>query len=308
MLRHALVWVLLLAVAGCSALTDFSPLDSGVLEDRYRPDDGGTDDAREAGLTCHTGPDTCPSGMVYVPCGQVVIGSDSGEGDEDEMPKHVVSISALCIDLREVTNRDYGDCVSASECEPPRAVASHTRPSYYGNATYDGYPVLSVDWDQARIYCAWRGKRLPTEAEWEKAARGGCETTSPSGCGTEDEKIYPWGDATPTCDLANSVGCVTDTEPVGARPAGASVYGAQDMAGNVQEWVSDWYASNYYSVCAAGDCIDPPGPATGSEKVFRGGAWESTETYLRNANRFRQVPGYADEHLGFRCAAPLIDP
>jgi formylglycine-generating enzyme required for sulfatase activity len=298
----ALLAVLALA-GGCSVLTDFSPPDRDG--DLPPGDDGGRDDGDEAGLSCHTGGNPCPAGSIYVACGSVVLGSDALEGDSDEEPEHVVEVSAYCIDTTEVTNRDYATCVADGACTTPHGPSSATRSSYYTDAAYAGYPVLWVDWSQADVYCRWVGKRLPTEAEWEKAARGGCEAVAPMGCGTEDERVYPWGDDAPTCERANSVGCVGDTDPVGAHPTGASVYGVEDMAGNAQEWVADWYSATIYDACRMGGCIDPSGPPTGSERVFRGGAWESVAAYLRNANRFRQVPGYADEHLGFRCVAPV---
>jgi formylglycine-generating enzyme required for sulfatase activity len=302
-------YALLLAVglvAGCSALTDFSEdkddATTPPADDSGTRDDGG---GAEAGLYCHSGGNPCPSGSVLLPCGPVLMGSDLGEGDSDEEPEHVVNVSAFCMDETEVTNRDYFDCVATSGCSPPYGSNSRTRAAYYGNATYDGFPVLNVDWAQAAAYCGFRGKRLPTEAEWEKAARGGCEVVAPSGCGSEDERTYPWGEADPDCTYANFVACVGDTEAVGAHPAGASPYGVQDMAGNVQEWVADWYAGTYYDLCRTDECIDPTGPPTGSERTFRGGAWDSAAPYVRVANRFRQVDGYANDNLGFRCAADL---
>jgi serine/threonine-protein kinase len=298
-----------LAVGACSALTDFSPIDrpdGWVPPDTTpREDAGGDEGTVEAGLFCHSGPSPCPAGTVLVPCGPVVLGSDPGEGDTDEEPEHHVEVSAFCIDAAEVTNANYAACVAAGACTPPGAVNSATRASYYGNSTYDGFAMVNVTWAQSDAYCLWVGKRLPTEAEWEKAARGGCEVQAPTGCGPEDELTYPWGDDVPTCDHANFVGCVADVDRVQARPLGASPYGAQDLTGNVQEWVSDWYNGTAYDVCRAGTCLDPTGPTLGSEKVFRGGHWESVPGYLRAANRFRQSAGFFDPHTGFRCVAPI---
>ncbi|MBN1770636.1 MAG: SUMF1/EgtB/PvdO family nonheme iron enzyme [Deltaproteobacteria bacterium] len=310
---RGVVVVLAGLVAGaCSALTDFSPIDrpdGWVPPDTTPTDDAGGEVADEGGgeatLHCHDGSNPCPPGTVLVPCGPAVIGSDPGEGDTDEEPGHTVGVSAFCIDAAEVTNAGYATCVTAGHCSPPGSNASATHPSYFGNPTFDSFAMVNVTWTQADTYCAWNGKRLPTEAEWEKAARGGCEIQAPTGCGPEDELTYPWGEAEPTCDHANFVGCVTDVDRVQARPAGASPYGAQDMTGNAQEWVSDWYLGASYDACRLGTCVDPTGPAMGSEKVFRGGHWESVPDYLRAANRFRQDPGFFDSHTGFRCVAPI---
>ena len=193
-----------------------------------------------------------------------------------EAPQHTVYLDAYSIDKYEVANARYQACVDAGGCTAPHDPSSATRTSYYGNPDYAGYPVINVDWGQAETFCAWEGKRLPTEAEWEKAARG------------TDGRIYPWGNQNPTCDLANGVvqgkRCVGDTSPVGSYAAGASPYGVMDMAGNVWEWVNDWYDENYYSHSPASN---PPGPATGDTRVLRGGSWALRR--LRHARRLPQL-------------------
>jgi formylglycine-generating enzyme required for sulfatase activity len=187
--------------------------------------------------------------MVLVPAGSFEMGSNNGFADE--RPVHDVSLAAFYIDQHEVTNEQYAQCVKAGQCERPPWEGSYTHESYYGNPQYDKYPVIGITWGQAGAYCQWREARLPTEAEWEKAARG------------EAGHTYPWGESI-TCQVANyggtkeAEGCVGDTTPVGAYPTGASPYGAYDMSGNVLEWTADWYDINYYAKFHAesGTCLE----------------------------------------------------
>lgn len=152
---------------------------------------------------------------------------------QDSMPAHQVYLSNFWIYKSEVTNRMYSICVNAGECTTPKKISSNTRGDYYFNAAYQDYPVVHVDWYQADQYCQRVGARLPTEAEWEKAARG------------TDARLFPWGNQFPDSSRANVAPFVNDTTRVGTYPLGASPYGAYDMAGNVYEWVSDWFASNH---------------------------------------------------------------
>jgi formylglycine-generating enzyme required for sulfatase activity len=216
---------------------------------------------------------------------------------------------AFLIDRFEATNARYAACVDAEVCRAPGAAGSHTRESYWGAPEFAAYPVVNVSWSDATEYCAWIGRRLPTEAEWELAARGACTVVAPDACGVEDRRQWPWGDAEPTCSLANHRGgtggeCVTggDTDAVGARPGGAGPCGAEDLAGNVAEWVADRHSATYYGdVCASG-CTDPTGPESGGDRVVRGGSWYDGPDRIRVFARRPMGPATRDGMTGFRCA------
>jgi formylglycine-generating enzyme required for sulfatase activity/serine/threonine protein kinase len=237
--------------------------------------------------------------MAWIPAGTFKMGEEEGVGyqecqkyyDEckeawftDEDPIHEVYLDVYAIDIYEVTNELFAECVAAGVCKNPGG-------SDYGNAQYDEHPVVYVSWNDAEAYCEWRGARLPTEAEWEKAARGGLVG-----------KLYPWGDENPICTKGAENGaqynkCNGQTVAVGSFASNG--YGLYDMAGNVWEWVADWYNESYYSQALE---RNPLGPNTGEYRVLRGGSWYSNPYYLRVANRGRGCPDVARYGFGFRCA------
>ena len=220
--------------------------------------------------------------LVYVPAGEFTMGSDS---NSDEQPIHKVTLDAFWIDQTEVTNAMYSLCVKDGGCNPPSSILSWTRDSYYDNSEFDNYPVIYVDWNMAKTYCEWADRRLPTEAEWEKAAR------------SIDGNIYPWGSDAPNNRLLNYNSAVGDTTEVGAYPDGVSIYGALDMAGNVWEWVSSLYKAYPY------DPADGRENLTSSDaRVLRGGTWRDIEDNVRSANRFRDDPTATFNYVGFRCS------
>ena len=236
---------------------------------------------------------------VYVPAGEFLMGSTDAEisqgcgSDTDcinwavnERPQHSVTPDAYWIDQTEVTNAQYARCVVAGSCSEPVNKSSSKRSSYYGNTEFNDYPVIYVNWAQASGYCTWAGGHLPTEAQWEKAARG------------PDGRIYPWGSQAPDANLANFNSIMGDTTKVGSYPSGASIYGALDMAGNVWEWVADWYGS--YSGTSQGN---PTGPASGGDgRVLRGGSWSNSYVnYIRSSLRYGVNPAGQMNIFGFRC-------
>ncbi len=240
--------------------------------------------------------------MRLVPAGEFTMGSNKGYS---EKPIHQVYLDAYYMDTYEVTNTLYEACVNVSVCDLPHETSFRTHSSYYGNSQFNDYPVINVDWYQAKIYCEWRGARLPTEAEWEKAARG------------MDDRSYPWGaffDGTKVnyCDknCNAAVGWVdssyndryAETAPVGSYPNGISPFSLYDMAGNVAEWVADWYSSTYYQIAPF---ENPFGPSNGEFRALRGGSWWDADFNVRTWNRSWLDPDSWDDAVGFRCARSL---
>jgi formylglycine-generating enzyme required for sulfatase activity len=240
--------------------------------------------------------------MRLVPAGEFSMGSENG--DSDERPVHQVYLDAFYMDMYEVTNAAYRACVSAGVCTPPHDTSSATRSIYYGNSQYDNYPVIYVDWEQANTYCEWRGGSLPTEAQWEKAARGTDGRTYPWGNAFDGTKVNfcdkncPFGELDKTVDDGYA-----DTSPVGSYESGKSPYGIYDLAGNVWEWVADWYDPNYY---ASSPSSNPLGPSSGQDRVLRGGSWDVNRYGVRSAYRNYYTPDVINFFsVGFRCARSL---
>jgi len=247
-------------------------------------------------------------GMANIPCGCFDMGENRWDGDDRDLPVHNVCISPFEMDVHEVTNAEYKACVDDGGCTAPAFSSSYTRtpppdPAYYGNPTYDNFPVIYVDWSQATDYCTWAGKRLPSEAEWEYAARGGLAGAHYpwEGTITCDDANYGRESVVPPCrDYCHNGVCDNDTHPVGNyAPNG---YGLYDMAGNVYEWVNDWFDWNYYRYCVDNAIVnDPPGPATGTHRGWRSGSWRFIGGVLV-ADRAYSPPSGASDAKGFRCA------
>lgn len=228
--------------------------------------------------------------LMYVPAGKFTMGIDYGP--PNWQPIHKVTLDAFWIDKTEVTLRMYYLCVEAGVCNEPSNKSSNTHSSYYGNAELDNYPVIYVDWIMAKTYCEWANRRLSTEAEWEKAARGTNADIYRGG-------IFPWGNDEPNNNLLNYYNAVGDTTEVGKYPKGASPYGVLDMAGNVWEWVADWIDDNYYASLGE-DAHNPQGPVSGQYRVLRGGSWY--DDGVQTVNRRRAYPLSTYFYTGFRCA------
>lgn len=257
----------------------------------------------EAGSERNSSVDGMPE--VYIPQGTFRMGGMDPDVQRDEEPPHDVNMKAFWMDKLEVTNAMYTLCVKANACEPPQTFKSQTHDSYFNNPEFNDFPVVYVTWLQADTYCKWAGRRLPTEAEWEYAARG------------NDYRTYPWGDDRPDSSRGNFNYFVGDTTKVGNYPAGASPFGVLDMAGNVAEWVADYYDVNYY---AQGVTSNPTGPGARNQyfnRVVRGGTFQDAFKDVRVAAR-SSVRGsnpqasdiYSKDYLGeyspkigFRCAS-----
>ena len=253
--------------------------------------------------------------LLYIPAGEFMMGSTGG----DEKPVHKVQLDAFWIDQTEVTNKLFSSFIGATGYQTDAEKlgssfvfngftisnggsyqiesingADWQHPTGPGSdiSSVENFPVINVSWNDAVAYCEWTSGKLPTEAEWEKAAGG------------TGQRSYPWGDEAPNNNLANFGHNIGHTTEVGDYPNGASFYGVYDMAGNVEEWVNDWYQSNYYATL--GDSAsNPQGPSNGSGRVVRGGSWLGNSPYIRVAQRGELNPTSSSNYMGFRCAHSL---
>ena len=243
---------------------------------------GNGNSAGDSGAGTHVCKSDAPAGeTVDVPATTFEMGCNAmvdTECNDDEQPAHSVTLDAFGIDRTEVTQAEYSACVGAGACQAPTCD---------WDCAKGDLPAGCVHWADAKAYCAWVQKRLPTEAEWELSARG------------TDGRKFPWGNDAPSCDKVNMDGCGEAAAAVGSRPAGASPYGAMDMAGNAVEMVEDWYNAKYY---ASSPAKDPKGPATGQHYVGRGGGFKSEAVWQRTSSRDWYDATDAGAALGFRCA------
>jgi len=239
--------------------------------------------------------------QVYIPAGTFHMGGFDVRAAPEELPAHDVTLDAYWMDQLEVTNAMYQLCVNEGVCTLPQNLGTARKSDYFNNPDFKDYPVVYVTWGQAKTYCEWADRRLPTEAEWERAGRG------------DDMRTFPWGEDKPDERFANFNMLVKDTSRVGSYPMGASPFGVLDMAGNVAEWTNDIYRGNYYAVS---DLINPTGPPAGSSfiRVVRGGSLGDAEINIRVSKRSSVLgsdlraqkgsPEYLGDfspRIGFRC-------
>ena len=241
--------------------------------------------------------------QVHIPAGIFRMGGMDVRRAPNEIPDHDVKLNAYWMDQLEVTNAMFMLCIHAGACDPPQSFRSQRRADYFNNPEFKDYPVVYVTWGHANAYCEWAGRRLPTEAEWERAARG------------DDFRTFAWGEDKADGTLVNFNMLVGDTSRVGSFPLGASPFGVLDMAGNVAEWVNDFYSFDY---SLSNNVVNPTGPETNGSftRVVRGGSLGDAEINIRVSKRSSVTgpnpnaePGSSaalgdfSPRIGFRCAA-----
>ena len=240
-----------------------------------------------------------PEGMVLIPSGEFIMGTDSQQANSDQRPAHTVYLNTFYIDKYEVTNAQYEEFILAGGYQKKKFWTTEgwdfiqknkiQAPLKYGQnsvSTEPDHPVIGVSWYEANAYATWAGKRLPTEAEWEKAARG------------TDRRIYPWGNEMDFSKL-NYFPHSIKLLKVGSFPQGASPYHIMDMAGSLWEWTADWYGETYY---AQSPLKNPKGPDNGKYRVLRGGGWDSIRLQLQCTYRYYDKEDRRTYNIGFRCA------
>ncbi|HJS18633.1 MAG TPA: SUMF1/EgtB/PvdO family nonheme iron enzyme [Anaerolineales bacterium] len=240
--------------------------------------------------------------QVFIPAGTFHMGGMDVRSAPDELPAHEVTLDAFWMDQLEVTNAMYQLCIQAGSCTPPQNFKSSRRTEYFNNSEFKDYPVVYVTWGQAKSYCEWAGRHLPSEAEWERAARG------------DDWRTFPWGEDKADGLRANYNMIVGDTSRVGTYPLGASPFGVLDLAGNVAEWTNDYYSATYYVM--TGEALNPTGPETSASlrRVVRGGSLGDAEINIRVPKRSSVLGSNPELHpassaylgdfsprIGFRC-------
>ena len=252
--------------------------------------------AGQAGSSIETSRNLDSAPMVLIPAGPFTMGSD--DGPHNERPAHTVTLDAYSIDRYEVTLGLYRKFLEEGKYDAPPTWDDEA-------ATLVGdRPAIGMRWESAAAYCRWAGKRLPTEAEWEKAARG------------TDGRRYPWGEMQPFVDIANYNRGMWVSKTItlmavpgglegmsvrhGLKEGGKSPFGVFHMAGNAAEWVADWYERDYYQKSPE---RNPSGPMAGEKRVLRGGSWADVPSALRTTARFSAEPNFEDRTIGFRCAA-----
>jgi sulfatase modifying factor 1 len=219
--------------------------------------------------------------QIHIPSGEFKMGANVS-WEADNKPRHTVYLDVFWISQTQVTNAMYALCEAAGACTGP--IRKEINPHYY-DQEYASHPVVYILWDQAEVYCEWAGGRLPTEAQWEKAAGSGIQ-------------YIPWGGATAR-GRANVGNQFAGTVPVGSYPKVTTPFGVLDMGSNVREWVADWYSPGYYAISSA---INPLGPETGTKKVLRGASWHDTAEFSIVTHRLAHVPNSPGDNRGFRCA------
>lgn len=225
------------------------------------------------------------STLTYIPISEFIMGND-----DFNAPVHNVTLDGYWIYTTKVTNRMFAQCVALGACTPP---TQEIGGAVYSNPEYANHPVVGVTWDQSQTYCAWSQGQLPTEAQWEKAARG------------ENGNIYPWGGSDPACNILSFGYCNGSTSEVNAFKDGISPYGLYDMAGNVFEWTSDWYSETYYAESAM---VNPSGPESGEYRVVRGSSFESYPDQINLGIRHFNTSANHRRDIGFRCVVPEPQP